>query len=464
MTRPHMPSPRPAEHLPGVCLQRFSEFLALRMGLYFPPERWGDLERALLAAAKDFRLDPLACLKWLLSSPLTASQIETLASHLTVGETYFFREPAVFAALREHILPDLIRRRPDKRMRVWSAGCSTGEEPYSIAITLMQTLVDFDSWNITLLASDINPRFLRKAALGVYDNWSFRNAPAGLKTGYFTQTGKRQFEITPRIRALPEYMQLNLVDDVYPAAQNNTNAMDIIFCRNVLMYFAPERAKAVVEKLCRSLVDGGWLIVSSIEAAQIDAPELSAVRIPDAILYRKGAGTAPAQHPPKAARAARQPPARDRKRAPSAPAAPQTDGAAPLLARTYADQGRLAEATYWCNRAMAGDKLNPEWPYLLASILHERGQTEEVIAALRRALYLEPDYVMAHFALGNLMLHLYDQREAAKYFRNALTILSGYAQEQALPGSDGITAGRLIEIIESTMAGERAHEAQDHQR
>ena len=507
-----MPSARPIGHLlPDALLARFSEFLAARVGLSFPRERWGDLERALGVAAKELGFeDAESCMQSLLSSPLTTSQVEILASHLTVGETYFFREKAIFSALQEHILPGLIRsrRETERRIRIWSACCSTGEEPYSIAIVLTKMLQDLKDWNITLLASDINPRFLHKASLGIYDNWSFRDTPPRLKETYFTRTKQGRFEIAPHLKALVTYGYLNLADDVYPSVESNTNAMDIVFCRNVLMYFQPEHAKAVIEKLCRSLVEGGWLIVSPVEASLVTLPELAPVRLPDAILYRKDTNAAREKRMTKeipgwavdqarilyeqpagidAEKAlqsgnwgvlsqegeAQRPPTREQafqeasiyyaqgrysEAAETAQALLSQDSnnveTMVLLTRACANQGRLADAMSWCNRAIAADKLNPGWPYLLASILQERGQIEEAVAALKRTLYLEQNYVLAHFALGNLMQRQGRHRESLRHFRNALSILGEYRQDQVLPESEGITAGRLIEIIRSTMASE----------
>jgi len=101
-----------------------------------------------------------------------------LASHLTIGETYFFRDSGTFQALEEHILPELIRQRRGKnqQFRIWSAACATGEEPYSVAILLQKLIVNLDGWNISILATDINPQAIKKARLGIYNNWSFRSA------------------------------------------------------------------------------------------------------------------------------------------------------------------------------------------------------------------------------------------------------------------------------------------------
>ena len=125
--------------LPEMDLERVSTCLREQVGLHFPRERWGDMERGLASAARDFECkDPRACVQWLLSSPLSRRQIEVLACHLTVGETYFFREKAAFEPLETRILPELVPERGHEGVpiRIWSAGCASGEEPYSIAISL----------------------------------------------------------------------------------------------------------------------------------------------------------------------------------------------------------------------------------------------------------------------------------------------------------------------------------------
>jgi chemotaxis protein methyltransferase CheR len=133
--------------------------------------------------------DPQSCARMLLSEPLTQATLATLASHLTVGETYFFRDGNTFSALEERILPELLRERREagRRLRIWCAGCCTGEEPYSIAMLLDRLLPDAEAWNITILGTDINPHFLRKAGDGVYGEWSFRDAPAWVRDRYFVR-------------------------------------------------------------------------------------------------------------------------------------------------------------------------------------------------------------------------------------------------------------------------------------
>src|SRR6266478_3226320 len=273
--------------LPDQLLSRFSRLVASKMGLHFPPERWQDLEKGIRSVASDFGApDAETCLEQMLSKPLAKEQIEILASALTVGETYFFRETRSFGILSEQVLPQLIAARQgnERRLRIWSAGCCTGEEPYSIAISLDRILPKPSQWHITILGTDINPRFLQKAAAGVFSDWSFRDAPPWVKQRYFKQVGPHQFEILPRIKQMVTFAYLNLAEDLYPSLCNNTNAMDLIFCRNVLMYFSAEMAKRVIHGFHHALVDSGWLFVSAVEASAELFPQFCEE---GEVLYRK---------------------------------------------------------------------------------------------------------------------------------------------------------------------------------
>jgi chemotaxis protein methyltransferase CheR len=456
--------------LPDPILAGLSEFVAAHMGLHFPPERWRDLERGIGAAAREFGLpDAETCARMLPSAPLTRTQIEILASHLTVGETYFFRETKSFEALEEHILPELLRARrgAEQRLRIWSAGCCTGEEPYSVAMLLERLIPDAEAWNVTILATDINPRFLRKAAQGVYGEWSFRGTPDWIRERYFKARRDGRFELHPRIRKRVTFSHLNLADDVYPSLASNTNAMDVILCRNVLMYFTGERAQQVAANFHRSLVGGGWLIVSPTETSTALFSPLAPVQLPGAVLYRKAGGAVPPPaaiaHEPPAPRILFAPePVALQAELPEEPVAVQAGAAPPRTpddagelaraARLCADQGRLGAAIEWCEKAIAADRLNPAHYYLLATIQQEQGQLDAAAQSLTRALYLDADFALAHFALGNLCRSQGRRRNAERHFANALAVLRARAQDEILPESDGLTVGRLAEIIASVRA------------
>jgi chemotaxis protein methyltransferase CheR len=481
---------------PDVLLSRFSQFVAEQIGLHFPPERAADLQRGLRSAAGEFGFEQVGdCLEWLMSAPLTRSQIEILAGNLTVGETYFFREPRTFAVFESHVLPELtrLRRGGEQRLRVWSAACCSGEEPYSIAISLRQALPDFTDWRVTILGSDINPRFLHKASRGVFSEWSFRNAPGWLKQRHFQKVDKGRWRILPEIKRMVNFSHLNLAEDVYPSLLNDTNAMDVIFCRNVLIYFAPEQVKKVIQNFYRCLTEGGWLVLSPSETSHVHFPQFVPVNFEGAILYKKDSTrTKPiemrAPQPEAEAPvffqarpeiifepAAAEPPVHEAMELSEAPPAAYDQAAAfyeqgryaetvatleallasgpaepqamLLLARTLANQGNLAGALGWCDQVLAADKLNPVAHYLRANVLHERGNLNEAVHSFNRALYLDPDFVLAHFALGNLARSERKFREAERHFENALALTRNRPPDEILPESEGITAGRLSEII-----------------
>src|SRR6185369_14530038 len=253
-------------------LSRLSEYVTGWLGLHFPKKRWRDLERNICHAALELGFeDTDACIEQLVSGQLVKGQEEVLASHLTIGETYFFREQKSFDILENHILPDLIasRRGRDQRLRIWSAGCSTGEEPYSLAILLSRLIPDLRDWQITILATDINSRSLGKAVKGIYSDWSFRGVPQWLTQRYFTKTADGRYALSHDIMRMVTFSILNLAEDSYPSLSTNTNAIDIIFCRNVLMYFESKQQQRVIQGFQRSVLDTGWLVVSPCETSPV---------------------------------------------------------------------------------------------------------------------------------------------------------------------------------------------------
>jgi chemotaxis protein methyltransferase CheR len=475
--------------LPEPLLAQVSDCLAARIGLHFPRDRWADLERGLGRAAPGLGFDdPAACGRWLLSAELKRPQIEILASHLTIGETYFFREPKAFEALESHVLPELIRarRRSFRSLRLWSAACCTGEEAFSLAILLDRLLPDLARWQITILATDINPQFLERAATGVYNDWSFRGVEPAIRAQYFTKQGGG-YAILPRIKAMVTFAYHNLLEDPFPAFESNTNAMDLVLCRNVLMYFSPDCARAVVRHLYRSVIDGGWLLPGSVEAVPPLLEPFVFTNIGGAVLYRKvETASAAGPRPPCAAApaggvssTAAPAPMVFRPASTAAPDAVAAVAASPyqaavtlhqqgrygeaaemlathlaaqpddapailLLARSYANQGRLTEALDWCTKAIAGDRLAAGNHYLLAMIQQELGDLAAAAASLQRALFLEPQRALAQFALANLCRLQGKALEANRHYRNALALLQGRDPDEVLPESEGLTVGRLL--------------------
>jgi chemotaxis protein methyltransferase CheR len=331
---------------------------------------------------------------------------------------------------------------------------------------VQQLLPDWRDWHVTILATDINPRSLQKAAVGVYGEWSFRESPSWFKERYFMRTRDGRFAVDPQIRDCVRFAPLNLAQDCFPSLATDTNAMDVIFCRNVLMYFTPAHARKVVDSLRNALTDDGWLAVSPTECSQALFSRFVAVNFPDSILYRKCNteepsltwAPAPPVATPECTEGALEAPQLSTPvvvtvQSPSAPSQPEQDPQAfSQLARTLANQGKLADALTWTERWIGADKTNPAAHYLHAMILQETGDRIAARRSLDRAVYLRPDFVLAHFALGNLARADSRSSAANKHFANALHVLRGCPPNQLLPESEGTTAGRLMQIIATLLA------------
>ncbi len=460
-------------------LREVSRFIAESMGLHFPEERWPDLARGLAAAGHELGFEyPGGCASWLRNHKLTVPQIESLASHLTVGETYFLRDPASFEVLEQEILPLLVTRRiqSTRTLRMWSAGCCTGEEAYSLAISCVRALPDLRAWNVSILGTDINSKFLAKAKVGVYSPWSFRGAPDWLRKRFFTSVADKQLAIEAIVKSLVHFSYLNLAEDVYPSLHNHTQAMDVIFCRNVLMYFTPDHQRRVVTALHRCLVDGGYLLVNPAEASSSLFPMFATENIGGVMLYRKTSQpthvessekTADAQSaicatPPTFVAAPALEPTGDVTPATAVsvildapaetalPIAAMTESpqVSPLAwARACANHGSLEEALAWCQLAIEAERSNIAAHFLHAMIYQELGRLEEAIAALGKVLYLDQDFVLAHHALGGLYKQLGRQKQASRHLAIALALLSTKSSDEIVPESEGMTCGRLVESV-----------------
>ncbi len=491
--------------IPKELVAEFSHFIGRSLGLSFPPERWDDLRRSLASACPELGYaDAETCIRSLLSSPLTRQTAEVLASHLTVGETYFFRDPALWEALEEKVLPRLIRSRRNNEggLRFWSAGCASGEEPYSLSVLLHHIFPEWFDGRLTILGTDIHPGFLRKARRGIYSEWSFRGTPGWVRERYFRRVGEREFELLPQIRHPVSFACLNLATDVFPSVLNNTNAMDLILCRNVLMYFTPAVAAHVLEKLGDCLLPAAWLSLSPHDPAHLLDRRLEPGGAGHGLYIKRSASLLASAQPSETLPAKTQPPMPSARRAGAArskagrsvtggrlaatdslliqgskayeagdyPGAvqlltrhlsrhPRESRALDLLARSCANQGRLAEALAWCRQGEALEKLSPAFYVLGATILQESGQPEEAVASLRRALYLDPKHVMAHFALGNIYYNQGKARQARSHLQIARQLLNRRRADETVPESEGLTAGRLRETIESLTANEAKDES-----
>lgn len=210
-------------------------------------------------------------------------EYESLLEQLLTQETSFFRYPGVYEALEKKILPEMQERKfweSPRTLRIWSAGCSTGEEPYSIAISLCDSLKFAEAWEIEILATDVSRRALRHAERGAYSKRSLQDVSLRQVETYFTAT-KQGFQVRPRIRKMVSFAQMNLVESVY------VGKLDCIFCMNVLMYFSEERRLSILRRFYDALEPGGYFMLGHAETLSHVPMKFESIVLGDCRLYRK---------------------------------------------------------------------------------------------------------------------------------------------------------------------------------
>lgn len=505
--------------LPESILHEFCSFVKRITGWNFPPKDWESLRHKITSISTTFGYeDPEECLKWLMKNELSPNQMRILARYLTIGETYFFRDSPTFEKLENVILPALIKQKETegKKIKIWSTACSTGEEPYSIAIMMDRLMKFSEDWDIQIIGTDINTEFLEIAKKATYKAWSFRGLPEKVKKQYFHDLGHGKYVLNSNIQSKVQFQYLNLVEDSYPSMLNNLHSADIILCNNVLIYFSTEQIHQVIKKISNTLSDGGWLIVSPIEAPYVNDTHLKKISSQGTICFYKCSSPVSKissmetekvipQTPPRQLATIPQFPLSIRssqskiqlasstsflkKNAPESPPAPTLSvhekckelfdnkeydkmirlmespelknqmlfKEMALLAKAYANLGKFSIAKEWTEKALKLEKLDPFIHFLHGTLLYELGSYAESEKALRKAIYLDPSFILAHFALGNLSRKQQKKVEMKRHFRNALKILSALPPEAPLQGEEGMTAMQLRMSIEH-MYEEAQHE------
>jgi chemotaxis protein methyltransferase CheR len=460
---------------------RFRDLLQAGSGLFYPEQKRNDLAHSLQQVLNTSGHSDLAALY--ADAIVGGTAWEAILAQLTIGETYFFRNRAQFEALRQHIFPELIARRASIRsLRMWSAACATGEEPYSLAMTLHDLLMGREPWHTTILASDINPAFLARAREALYGEWSFRETTAALRARFFCQEGNR-WRIVPAIRQMVSFARLNLVEPCYPSVTTGTCALDIIVCRNVTIYFDGATTQQVVDRLFDALTPGGWLIIGHAEPQASIYRQFEIHNFPDTVVYRKPLSAplfvsipqtlptpvTPAPQPWQAVRSVlgpneKQSSAISQTIPPKQTSDPQpqpdpigykaeAQPAAELdLARQCADQGQWAEAETHCEQALQRDPLCIEAHYLLAQIHEQQGRSDLALAAYRRTVYLDRSFVLGMIGLGNIWRQIGHAAKARRFYQNALQYLGQLSLDTPIHGVEGGTAGALIVLVSQYIA------------
>ncbi len=368
---------------------------------------------------------------------------QRLLDEVTIQETHFFRNPPQVRALRKYVLPELIEHasRNGRRLRIWSAGCSTGEEPYSVAMILRELMPSTAGWDVKVIATDISERALEAAREGRYGARAvqmaspeelarfFQPAPAGLGN-----------DVRQEVRELVDFRHHNLVTEPVPFAPEER--VDLVLCRNVTIYFGRQTTRALMERLHRCLRDGGYLFLGHSETLWQVSEQFHLVSLGTgdeaAFVYRRqdGKGERRAVLPDR--RTADQGPPRSQvdrrtsaRRLEVPKPAPKPVAAEPILVappratavRAIIEQGDYEAAALLADEMIAAEPLNGEGFYLRGLALTDLGRDDDALVDLRKAVYLEPSMGFAHFLLAGVLDRLgHPAAAAVEYGASAATL------------------------------------------
>lgn len=371
------------------------------IGLAFGGSRRPQLLAAVGAAAADAGAGNAVDYVHLLDQD--RSVFDDLVDRLTVGETYFFRDARHFELLRDVVLPEVLGR-TDRPVRMWSAGCGTGEEPYSLAIFLDQLGLGSRA---EIVATDLNRRSLAAAREGRYRPWSLRAMDDEDKARWFGREGD-DFVLDEDIRRRVAFAPLNLASEAADRTAG-PREVDVVFCRNVLIYLTEEAVKRAVSLIAESMAPGGWLVTASVDPILDGDIRLRVVRTKAGNVYRRVDATE--EQPGRQKRGLRRGAPRSlelRRRVETRPRPVAEPRARPIDVRTplpdhvrvLADSGRVREALEAVETGIQSDPLDAHLHALHAAVLIELGRRRDAVTAARAAVYLDPRNAEAHALLA----------------------------------------------------------------
>ncbi len=425
-----------------------------------------------------------------------AAVYQEIVNEVTIGETYFFREPKQFEFIRNHIISDLRSREgASAPMRAWSAACASGEEAYSLAI-----VCDLMKQPVNILATDVAPDAVAAARKATYRDWSFRGEAMTHVKPYLIRDGE-VLRLKDSIKQKVRFQLLNLYDDVYPSLESGTQNLDLVMCRNVLIYFGPRTVTEVGQRLFRCLRPGGWLITASgdpsldhIGGFAVTATDYGTFyqrplegkasdSVNSGVELRRNAKPSPATAPRdtpvsvssehrenhsvrrrgerdgsavrSSGRGAR---VTDTDQLPAAkeePKTPETPEAC-VVSIQAASRSDSALALDKCTAAIARHPLSNELHFLKARLLMEADRLSEASQTAQKALFLDRSAVMVHFLFGSIELQRGQLDSAHRHFRNARQLCDRYRPGDVVPFTDNETAAELTAALDSQLKQLRA--------
>lgn len=480
--------------LSPACEEAFCRLITRRTGIVLHDHLLPNLRETIRQGCGRFGF--AACeqyLQFLEASHGLTPQLEFLIAGVTVGESYFFRDSEQIELLRTSLLPDMIaakRASGDLSLRIWSAGCSMGQEIYTIALLLRELIPDMDSWRLHLLGTDINTEMVGKAILGRYSEWSFRATPSEIRERWFARVGT-EYGLRPEVRRMVKFSYLNLTEDIFPSILSETNALDLILCRNVFIYLDREVIRRVMEQFSECLTEQGVLLLGASDPVEIGSAALEWKQTGQTASFHKGAQeNAPVPEYqtrtvlPATGTAVLRP--READMAPAPGVAPvqgvkPTDGERAAIgmlgrndwagglaivedlcrqgedggmlqqmrAQALANLGRIDEAQEACLRSLQFDPENKHVYLVQALIMGEANREREAEESLRKALYLDRSFLEAHYELGMLQVRTGRMASGIKSLENALKLALAGSPERALHNAGGMTFQRFAQVLQS---------------
>jgi len=472
-----------APSLPPAIEEQICLLVRERTGIRILDHQMDTLRRTVADGLTRFsHADAADYLVGLRAARASSPEHEHLIAGITVGESYFFRDQAQMAWLREQLLPQLIARRRAENnlsLRIWSAGCSDGQELYSVAMLLTELLPDLERWNLHLLGTDLNAVALARALRGHYSEWSLRATPETARQQHFRQERDRTWSISAALRGHVHFAYLNLREDSFPSMLSETAALDLILCRNVFIYFDPAIVAEVMRKFHACLVPGAHLLLGAsdlIDSSTLDGFSLH--NLDNAFYLQKQA--AGVEQDAEQARPPAAPPAISHviphavsQPATSAVAAGSYEGIIRLLgreawhealeavvergddsalldqfrAKALANLGRTHEALEACDASLARDAGDKHSHFLRALILLELHRLPVAEESLRRTLFLDRNFVEAHYQLGLLQMRRGARQSGLKSMNNALAIAERARPDRRLHDAAGRDHERMAAIL-----------------
>jgi chemotaxis protein methyltransferase CheR len=429
---------------------------------------WERVRKRLRATALPDSIQYLNLLDDAISGPAEWGKLET---EITIGETFFFRYAEQFEALRDTILPEIIERKgATRRLRIWSAGCSTGAEPYSLAILVKGVLGEsFGTWRVSIVGTDINDSFLNLARQARFGKWALRSMPAEERERYFLASGKDQWLVRPEFRSLVRFEKHNLLSLLDGTSPLELTDFDLILCRNVLIYFHPDTVIRIVEALHNRLAEEGWMLLGHAEPNPTFSAMMQTLNLPGTVAYRSGSGLelpsvssferpnpyprdiASLQSAPKPVeptkRQALLRPAKDPFKAPVSRAIPQAPDAFLDQVKAQANSGDFVAADALCRKALADQPLSAVLHFYHGLILQALKRPDDAENSFLKSIYLDKSFAMAHYHLGLMLLAEGRSGAGRRALTNAARIAAAMPDDRLLDEADGLTAMDLRNLV-----------------